>query len=379
MAARTSRGAARRRCGTRTTALAIACLIGFLQQETLANFQHFRVLHSVPSSQQNSTAVTPQQMHGVGCEPALFSGHDKAWTNLTIVQYEKEQNSDQCGWDTSCAAQACAPPEDAANAGRYKGRVVMVMRGQCGFQQKWTVLDNLGAVGMIVVNHVPGMFPISMQFGDGDFDNKVAKPNGIGHPACMTFHEQWARFAALGDVHADFSPLLEWRYEDEKIDFKGSDFTSIQVSQLSAPDKQVPVAQATFNPQTLTPTRALAWAAEFDPLCLSKAYYNPSEQCQQCYALENSFNDAERLRGKIAVLKLDSTDICFFMMFQVVAEVQRAGAVGIVWVNYYDRLFTFIPHAVPFNITIPMVAPPLPHPFFSLLSCALEFDHTDGQ
>ena len=156
MATRPSRRGTWRCCWTRTAALAILCLSSLLQQETLANFQHFRVIHSVPSTQQDSTAVTPQQIHahGVECEPALFSGHDKAWTNLTIVQYEKEQNSDQCGWDTSCAAQACAPPEDAANAGRYKGRVVMVMRGQCDFQQKWTVLDNLGAVGMIVVNHV---------------------------------------------------------------------------------------------------------------------------------------------------------------------------------------------------------------------------------
>ena len=40
---------------------------------------------------------------------------------------------------------------------------------------------------------------------------------------------------------------------------------------------------------------------------------------------------------------------------QLVAHAQWAGAVGFVFVNYYDDLFTYIPYQVPFNVTLPFV------------------------
>ena len=40
---------------------------------------------------------------------------------------------------------------------------------------------------------------------------------------------------------------------------------------------------------------------------------------------------------------------------QLVAHAQWAGAVGFVFVNYYDDLFTYIPYQLPFNVTLPFV------------------------
>ena len=62
----------------------------------------------------------------------------------------------------------------------------MVMRGGCSFKDKWIVLQELGAVGMIVVQDKQNNFPVQMEMGT-EFDYWRVKPNGIGAPACMTF------------------------------------------------------------------------------------------------------------------------------------------------------------------------------------------------
>ena len=271
----------------------------------------------------------------MGCEPASFSGHSRTWVNKTMVLYDKGGAD-----ELACVQRAEEEALDAAKA-KYSGHVVMAKRGTCPFAQKWQVLKQVGAVGMVIVQNRKGARPVTMLLGD-QYDDKAKQPNGIGYPACMTHDDAWDRFATLGNIVTDFRYLTEYRREDEKM--PRNDVTGVFVSQVVGPPKQVPVAQATFNPQILTQTTARAWAVEFDPLCLS---HPSTDECSTCYQLSNKFKDPEQVRGKIAVLKLAREQYyCFPWMYDMVAQVQLAGAVGVMYVQYLEELYTYIPHQV---------------------------------
>ena len=218
----------------------------------------------------------------------------------------------------------------------------MVMRGACTFAQKWSVLKGLNAKGMVVVQHEEGAFPFMMYFGGcpehapdcpaavlGEYDYHQARPNGIGAPACMTFYSVWDRLAALSGAYASFANMRKYRgVQDERL--PNPVITGIRVSQPLGPPQEVPVAQATFNPQLLSPTMGRARVVSFDPLCVAGPgqesrgfYFVLSEQCKQCRRLASVVKDGQAVRGSVAIVRFDEDkDYCFQYMYEVVARLQ---------------------------------------------------------
>jgi len=173
----------------------------------------------------------------------------------------------------------------------------------------------------------------------------------------MTFYEQWGRFEGLSNVRLSFKYYTKYSSAEDLP--PRNDITGVQISRMSGPPQNVPVAQATFNPQILNATKAHAFVLDWDPLC--RAFSNTGSlteaQCARCLRLQsNFFKDAAGLQGKIAIVKLDpDTGYCFEEMYQIVARAQREGAVGFMLVNPYDKLSTYLPYQVPVNLTIPFV------------------------
>ena len=331
-----------RQCSTASfLALSVLTLGSYVLPRAAASFVRVTVSQSTPE--------LPATARHFGCTPARFTGENRNLANVSLVLFEADKGSDH---REACKGFAVTPEAKA----RYGGKVIMIMRGGCNFEQKWLVLKDLGAIGMIVVNNRQGAFPTTMMFGDGDngkYDYWRIEANGIGYPACMTFYSEWERFAGLASVRLSFKHYAKYTDTSTEEKIPRNDITGVQISRLSGPPQGVPVAQATFNPQILNITKAHAFVLEWDPLCRAQSWTN---QCTQCLKLESSIKDATSLRGKIAIMMLDRTsDYCFEWMYEIVARAQWAGAVGFLFVNYYDELFTYIPHQVPVNLTIPFV------------------------
>jgi len=291
------------------------------------------------------------QVSKFGCAPALFSGEDRNLADVKLVLLGKTDDQDP---------QACAFKVTPEAEAKYRGNAIMVMRGSCSYEKKWGELKDLGPAAMIVVDDRPGAFPVVMEFGDGEnwkFDLVQTKPNGVGYPVCMTFYEEWERFARLSNVRLSFNYYAKYSSADDLP--PRNEITAVQISRMSGLPQSVPVAQATFNPQILNATKAHAFVLDFDPLC--RAFSNTGsltkKQCAPCLLLKsNFFQDAASLQGKIAIVKLDpDTGYCFEMMYEIVVRAQREGAVGFMLVNPYDKLFSYLPYQVPVSLTIPFV------------------------
>ena len=65
--------------------------------------------------------------------------------------------------------EACSP---AANPGALSGKIALIDRGTCGFTDKVKNAQNAGAIAAIVVDNVPGEYPIIM----GGTDNTITIP-----------------------------------------------------------------------------------------------------------------------------------------------------------------------------------------------------------
>jgi hypothetical protein len=241
--------------------------------------------------------------------------------------------------------QACFKPSSLTKEQaqkKYADRVVMVMRSGCTFAQKWSVLKELNAKGMVVVQHEEGAFPFMMYFGEcqphdpqcpaaalGEYDYHQAHPNGIGAPACMAFYSVWDRLAALSGVYASFANMRKYRGVQDEV-LPKPDITGIRVSQPLGPPQEVPVAQATFNPQVLSPTIGRARVVSFDPLCFADPgqesygyYFVFSEQCKQCRRLASVVKDGQAVRGSVAIVRFnEDTYYCFQYMYELVARLQ---------------------------------------------------------
>lgn len=163
-----------------------------------------------------------EQERTFGCEPARFSGQQTTLSNVTMVLWEAIPACPPSV--TVCDRQACSPSSLAKEEAlaKYQGKAVMLMRGGCSFEQKWLTLKDVGAAAMIVVQNTVGAFPIEMVIGQGTtgnerYDHWRVEPNGVGIPACMTFSDQWERFAGRTNVHVSFQHFQRYRFQDENV------------------------------------------------------------------------------------------------------------------------------------------------------------------
>ena len=290
----------------------------------------------------------------IGCQPALFSGYDRSWTDLRLIQFDEE------GDNTACVAPT--EPIDV----NYEDKVVMVRSGECKVDVKWETLKKLRAKGIIVVQQTPGAWPGVMEATTTELVEEQKSVNGIGGPACMTTHECWTLFEDKTNVQISFETYGKYDETDERlrnyitaVSFWGSSCQDLpQVC-----ERKEPAAQATFNPQTSGQTYGEAVVIEassdFVSACLDRdqcvASTQACTQCHDCWALPQEIKNPDRLRDKIALVKLDGSSPCISQFYQHVWYAQKAGALGFVLVNAAEDLTTAWPHQVPVEITIPFV------------------------
>ena len=156
-----------------------------------------------------------EQARSFGCEPAKFSGELATLRNVTMVLWEADGDEDD---KTACEPSRLDRDEALT---KYGGKAVMLMRGKCTFEQKWLTLSDLNAAAMIVVQNIAGAFPIGMMMTEesenAKYNNHNYMRNGVGIPACMTFSDQWERFASLSSVRVTLDQVKKYRFEDEHV------------------------------------------------------------------------------------------------------------------------------------------------------------------
>ena len=86
---------------------------------------------------------------------------------------------------------ACIPLSVPADIRTIKGRVAVVARGVCDFSQKVTLMQDAGAVGVIVVNSEKDGETLAMMKRN---DSKVAAKQ-ISIPSVMISFQSWTKFA----------------------------------------------------------------------------------------------------------------------------------------------------------------------------------------
>jgi hypothetical protein len=183
------------------------------------------MLQPAPLMRAWRTPCGDEQERTFGCVPARFSGQTTTLSNVTMVLWEVHVSANAIPACPSpsgevCARQACGPSSLAMEEAlaKYQGKAVMLMRGGCSFEQKWLTLKDVGAAAMIVVQNTVGAFPIEMVIGPGDnerYDHVHFSQTNI--PACMTFSDQWERFAGRASVHVSFNHVQKYRFEDESV------------------------------------------------------------------------------------------------------------------------------------------------------------------
>ncbi|CAI5521122.1 unnamed protein product [Closterium sp. Naga37s-1] len=95
---------------------------------------------------------------------------------------------DDDGYEAS-PIQACV--DRLSNPGEVKGRVVVVMRGGCSFQQKVVAAQRAGAAAVIVVNHVMGGAPLNMA-PDVPHSDAATPDGGVADSDVVTSGEETA-------------------------------------------------------------------------------------------------------------------------------------------------------------------------------------------
>jgi hypothetical protein len=113
----------------------------------------------------------------IGCQPALFSGYDRSWTDLRLIQFDEE------GDNTACVAPT--EPIDV----NYEDKVVMVRSGECKVDVKWETLKKLRAKGIIVVQQTPGAWPGVMEATTTELVEEQKKCQRHWRP-CMHDHSR---------------------------------------------------------------------------------------------------------------------------------------------------------------------------------------------